>query len=92
FTVGMEHHFHANSGWIGEKLVQAAAAVLVFSGGLAVAGSFRGEPLPAQAAEAAARPAATPRQAPMFAEADTAMKGFGACLRRGSVRDWRSLK
>ncbi|MFI6292924.1 class F sortase [Nonomuraea sp. NPDC050790] len=58
---------------IRSTLVQAAAAVLVFSGGLAVAGSFKGEPAPARAAEPAGAVAA-PQRAPMFAEADTAMK------------------
>ncbi|WP_157250358.1 class F sortase [Nonomuraea typhae] len=58
---------------IRSTLIQAAAAVLVFSGGLAIAGSVKGEPAPAQAAEPATTTGQVTQQAPAFAEADTSL-------------------
>ncbi|MFI6501694.1 class F sortase [Nonomuraea typhae] len=58
---------------IRSTLIQAAAAVLVFSGGLAIAGSVKGEPAPAQAAEPSTTVGQVTRQGPAFAEADTSL-------------------
>ncbi|WP_327087274.1 class F sortase [Nonomuraea sp. NBC_01738] len=55
-------------------LATAVASVLVFSGALAVAGSVKDEPAPAQAARRTTAEYVQPVQAPVFAEAAETLK------------------
>ncbi|GAA2379802.1 class F sortase [Nonomuraea africana] len=54
-------------------LAMGGAAVLLFSGGLAVAGSLRGEPAPAHARTVVASPIGAAHERPVFSQATAAL-------------------